>query len=260
VIDIEPSGDPVPILLERRGRSPFDESVAAGLVGLTYLAKQAYEDRRRRQCLEFTTEILKIDPEHAEARTILESVRSELERDFASARAIAHEAHAKGDRTLFGQATAALRKIVDADPENLEAQALLHETVAAGYFSPSSPRRRLGRRSLLMGSVAAMILAGVLVSRIGTNSRVLAYLPPEPAVAAHTESRSQSSQGTLRRRTRCSVRKSSWDGVRLTPIGQTPLGDVNVPIGSVLVFQSPGFSDKRYRVTAGDASIQVTFP
>src|SRR5262245_11490115 len=50
------------------------------------------------------------------------------------------------------------------------------------------------------------------------------------------------------------------DGVRLTPIGQTPLGDVSVPIGSVLVFQNPGFPDKRYRVTAKDAAIQMTFP
>ena len=50
------------------------------------------------------------------------------------------------------------------------------------------------------------------------------------------------------------------EGARLTPIGQTPLGDVSVPIGSVLIFQSPGFADKRHRVTARDAAIQVTFP
>jgi hypothetical protein len=50
------------------------------------------------------------------------------------------------------------------------------------------------------------------------------------------------------------------DGVRLTPIGQTPLGDVSVPIGSTLVFQNPGFPDKRYRVKAKDAAIQVAFP
>jgi hypothetical protein len=50
------------------------------------------------------------------------------------------------------------------------------------------------------------------------------------------------------------------DGVPLTPIGQTPLGDVSVPIGSVLVFQNPGFPEKRYRVTAKDAAIQIAFP
>jgi len=50
------------------------------------------------------------------------------------------------------------------------------------------------------------------------------------------------------------------DGAQLTPIGQTPIGDVSVPIGSVLVFQNPGFPEKRYRVTAKDAAITVTFP
>jgi hypothetical protein len=50
------------------------------------------------------------------------------------------------------------------------------------------------------------------------------------------------------------------DGAQLTPIGQTPLGDVSVPIGSVLVFQNPGFPEKRYRVTAKDATIQIAFP
>src|SRR4029434_7679241 len=33
-------------------------------------------------------------------------------------------------------------------------------------------------------------------------------------------------------------------------LGQTPLGDVDVPIGSILIFQNPGFPEKRYRVTA----------
>ena len=33
-----------------------------------------------------------------------------------------------------------------------------------------------------------------------------------------------------------------------------------MPIGSVLVFQNPGFPEKRYRVTASDAEIQVSFP
>jgi hypothetical protein len=50
------------------------------------------------------------------------------------------------------------------------------------------------------------------------------------------------------------------EGERLTPVGQTPLGDVSVPVGSVLVFQNPGFPEKRYRVTARDAEIQIVFP
>jgi hypothetical protein len=50
------------------------------------------------------------------------------------------------------------------------------------------------------------------------------------------------------------------EGTNLTPIGQTPVGDISVPIGSVLVFQNPAFPAKRYRVTARDTAIQITFP
>jgi hypothetical protein len=65
--------------------------------------------------------------------------------------------------------------------------------------------------------------------------------------------------------TRVQLNAKPWaqvflDGVPLTPIGQTPLGDVSVPIGGVLVFQNPSFPEKRYRVTARDAAITVTFP
>jgi hypothetical protein len=65
--------------------------------------------------------------------------------------------------------------------------------------------------------------------------------------------------------TRVQINAKPWaqvfiDGIRKTPIGQTPLGDVQVPLGSVLVFQNPGFADKRHRVTARDTAIQVTFP
>ena len=50
------------------------------------------------------------------------------------------------------------------------------------------------------------------------------------------------------------------EGIELTPLGQTPLGDVSVPIGSVLVFQNSSFPNKKRRVTANDTAIQVDFP
>src|SRR4029453_2468562 len=92
VSDVQPSADSVPILLQPGERSPFDTSVAAGLVGLVYVAKQAYEERRRKQCLEIIDAILKIEPQHSEALTIQVSVRADLEKEFASAHALALEA------------------------------------------------------------------------------------------------------------------------------------------------------------------------
>jgi hypothetical protein len=43
-------------------------------------------------------------------------------------------------------------------------------------------------------------------------------------------------------------------------LGQTPLSNVRVPIGSVLVFENPNFPGKNYRVTGNETAIQIVFP
>jgi hypothetical protein len=50
------------------------------------------------------------------------------------------------------------------------------------------------------------------------------------------------------------------DGPQRQPLGQTPLSDVRVPIGSVLIFENPNFPGKNYRVTGRETEIRVTFP
>jgi hypothetical protein len=50
------------------------------------------------------------------------------------------------------------------------------------------------------------------------------------------------------------------DGVERKALGQTPLSGVRVPIGSVLVFENPGFPKKKYRVTGNETGIQNIFP
>jgi hypothetical protein len=81
----------------------------------------------------------------------------------------------------------------------------------------------------------------------------------------HTVVGQETTTATISFPIRVQINAKPWaqvflDGTRLTPLGQTPLGDVAVPIGSVIVFQNPGYPEKRYRVTARDAAIQVTFP
>jgi hypothetical protein len=50
------------------------------------------------------------------------------------------------------------------------------------------------------------------------------------------------------------------EGASRRALGQTPLSDVRVPIGSTLVFRHPNFPEKSYRVTGMDTAIQITFP
>jgi len=50
------------------------------------------------------------------------------------------------------------------------------------------------------------------------------------------------------------------DGAQRRPLGQTPLSDISVPIGGVLVFENPNFPPKSYGITEKDSAIQVNFP
>ena len=50
------------------------------------------------------------------------------------------------------------------------------------------------------------------------------------------------------------------EGNEMKLLGETPLSQVTVPLGSVLVFRNPSFPDKRHRVTTTDVSIQAVFP
>jgi hypothetical protein len=50
------------------------------------------------------------------------------------------------------------------------------------------------------------------------------------------------------------------DGIERKDLGQTPLSGVQVPIGSVLIFQNPQFQPKKYRVTGNETGIQIVFP
>ena len=52
----------------------------------------------------------------------------------------------------------------------------------------------------------------------------------------------------------------SIDGPQRRSLGQTPLSDVRVPIGSLLIFENPNFPGKSYRVTGRETEIRMTFP
>jgi cytoskeletal protein RodZ len=46
---------------------------------------------------------------------------------------------------------------------------------------------------------------------------------------------------------------------RLT-LGQTPLSDVRLPVGSVLIFENPNFPSKNHKIDPDDKAIQMVFP
>jgi len=49
------------------------------------------------------------------------------------------------------------------------------------------------------------------------------------------------------------------EGSTRLPLGQTPLSNVKLPIGSVLVFENPNFPSKSHKIVVDDKTIQMVF-
>src|SRR5262249_18302819 len=49
-------------------------------------------------------------------------------------------------------------------------------------------------------------------------------------------------------------------GIQSRVLGQTPLTSVRLPIGSTLLFRTPGYPEKSYTVTEKDTTISMVFP
>ena len=52
----------------------------------------------------------------------------------------------------------------------------------------------------------------------------------------------------------------SVEGGEHETLGQTPLSNVRVSVGTVLVFHNPNYPEKKYVVTGKEQAIQVVFP
>jgi len=83
--------------------------------------------------------------------------------------------------------------------------------------------------------------------------------------ATHTISSNETTRAMISFDVPVQINARPWadvfiDGTVLKPLGQTPMSNIRVPIGGILVFQNPKFPTKRYRVTGKESAIQIVFP
>src|SRR3954469_14216361 len=64
---------------------------------LAELARQAFERKDTRKCLDLTRAMLLIDPDSADAQRMRTSVQSDIHRDLENARAFLRQVHSKED-------------------------------------------------------------------------------------------------------------------------------------------------------------------
>jgi len=104
------------------------ETCNTDLSQLTELARQAYHQKRTKNCLDLVKAILLIDPENAEAQLMRSSIRMEMHLDLENARTLLRDAHLKDRPQMYSEAgSTVLRKILSIDPESEEAQTLLSQ-------------------------------------------------------------------------------------------------------------------------------------
>jgi hypothetical protein len=106
---------------------PDSSSTKDASAELVALARQAFQEKRRKDCLLLTRVILTIDAENKEAQVIETWVRSDLEKDIVEVRAVLEQASNNGDGELFQRAEWMLRSILRIDKDNPQATAMLEE-------------------------------------------------------------------------------------------------------------------------------------
>ena len=82
------------------GRLEAGESQVGNLSGLTERAREAFEQKRTKDCLDLTRAMLLVDPGNADAQSMRLSIQSEMHRDLDNARAFIRQAQGKESLTL----------------------------------------------------------------------------------------------------------------------------------------------------------------
>jgi hypothetical protein len=125
---------------------PADESTHAGLSELVALAKQAFEEKRRKGCMALTSAILKIDPQNNDAKHIQSLVQTDLQQDIKQAFAFMRDARTRVDLTAYQRARELLDNVLDIDPSIEDAKILLsrlglvlRDDSAVSSDSPGTP-------------------------------------------------------------------------------------------------------------------------
>jgi hypothetical protein len=141
---------------------------------LTTLARQAFQERRRKDCLVLTRAILAIDPENKEAQVIENWVRLDLQKDVEDARAVIQQASLQKDGELLQRAEWMLRMILRVDQSNEQANTLL-QTIRTVESESTS----LGAKATLDQSSTSETSDSSAVSE-ETNPDMLAEYPGYP--------------------------------------------------------------------------------
>jgi len=162
------------------GRLQVSESPNGNLSRLAELARQAYDRKSTKDCLDLTRAMLLIDPDNADAQWMRSSIQSDMHRDLENARAFLRQAQSKENtekQPQPGQAAVPAGLQSDSDGKDFDPS-------LPSPAKPTTSRRTPGTRWLVGASV--LIVLGVTVvslPRLRTRSNYMAALLLPPGVS-----------------------------------------------------------------------------
>jgi hypothetical protein len=154
------------------GHLEVHDSPNGNLSNLADLARQAYDQKRTKECLDLTRAMLLIDPDNAEAQSMRSAIQSELHRDLENARAFFRQAHAKETSEKQQQSNDSPVPESQPDAEGEDLEALAPETDPLPEVSADSSGKRqtrwLMRAAVLLGF--GVLAAGLPMLRTKSNT------------------------------------------------------------------------------------------
>src|SRR5213594_1648647 len=167
------------------------ESPNRNLCKLIEQARQAYEQKRTKDCLDLTRAILLIDPDNAQAQSLRSSMQSELHRNLENVSAFRRQAQSKEKPEKQSEPSrTAVPGNVELDSESNSA-ALIEATSPLAQ-APDDSRRMLKIRSLVRATVLVLLSATVL--SISVVSLMKPATTPKPVAPLRASTPANSSQ------------------------------------------------------------------
>jgi len=138
-------------------RIDVSESASGDPSRLAELARQAYQQRRTKDCLDLTRALLLIDPENVEAQQMRTAIRAEIQQDLDNARNFLRQAQAR----QISQESSPPETAVEADSTSDS------ESVSPTASPTSGPWSRSARKIawMALAGVAAVIVVSVVKVR-----------------------------------------------------------------------------------------------
>jgi hypothetical protein len=115
------------------------ESSSASLPKLADLARQAYGQKRAKDCLDLTRAILLIDPENVEAQLMRSAIRAEIHQSLEDSQALLRSAQLKQNPEAPQSSVDIAQESPDSDQEADEHQALRPESNAVSADGDETP-------------------------------------------------------------------------------------------------------------------------